>query len=187
MNWMLDYFRRSADHRLLFGGRVSYSGHRSVRFRARAARAHRARVSATHRIHASNTPGAATSTSRRTARRISGVSAPNVYFLQGLSGHGMVISGIAGKLVTEVIGGICRALRRVCEDPASRLSRRHLSPPSGAGARHAVVPAHGSVVSGVSISNCGSRRCRCCWSPPRSPGCCRCRCATSPSSIRCGA
>ncbi|MBC7984268.1 MAG: FAD-binding oxidoreductase, partial [Candidatus Obscuribacterales bacterium] len=26
-NFILDYFRRSADHRLLFGGRVSYSGH----------------------------------------------------------------------------------------------------------------------------------------------------------------
>ncbi len=26
INWVLDYFRRSADHRLLFGGRVSYSG-----------------------------------------------------------------------------------------------------------------------------------------------------------------
>src|SRR5207244_5515541 len=26
MNWVLDYFRRSADHRLLFGGRVNYSG-----------------------------------------------------------------------------------------------------------------------------------------------------------------
>src|SRR5690606_29412388 len=25
-NFVLDYFRRSADHRLLFGGRVSYSG-----------------------------------------------------------------------------------------------------------------------------------------------------------------
>ncbi len=25
INWILDYFRRSADHRLLFGGRVSYS------------------------------------------------------------------------------------------------------------------------------------------------------------------
>ena len=26
VNFVLDYFRRSADHRLLFGGRVSYSG-----------------------------------------------------------------------------------------------------------------------------------------------------------------
>ncbi len=25
-NWVVDYFRRSADHRLLFGGRVNYSG-----------------------------------------------------------------------------------------------------------------------------------------------------------------
>src|SRR5262249_54895681 len=25
-NWVLDYYRRSADHRLLFGGRVNYSG-----------------------------------------------------------------------------------------------------------------------------------------------------------------
>ena len=25
INWILDYFRPSADHRLLFGGRVSYS------------------------------------------------------------------------------------------------------------------------------------------------------------------
>src|SRR5262249_58804515 len=29
MNWVLDYFRRSADHRLLFGGRVNYSGLRT--------------------------------------------------------------------------------------------------------------------------------------------------------------
>src|SRR5262249_59842820 len=26
MNWVLDYYRRSADHRLLFGGRVNSSG-----------------------------------------------------------------------------------------------------------------------------------------------------------------
>ena len=30
---------------------------------------------------------------------------PNAYYVQGLSGHGMVISGMAGKLVSEVIGG----------------------------------------------------------------------------------
>ena len=29
MNWVLDYYRRSADHRLLFGGRVNYSGLKS--------------------------------------------------------------------------------------------------------------------------------------------------------------
>jgi gamma-glutamylputrescine oxidase len=31
--------------------------------------------------------------------------APNVYFLQGFSGHGIALTGIAGKLVAEAIGG----------------------------------------------------------------------------------
>src|SRR6185295_16962145 len=30
---------------------------------------------------------------------------PNAYFVQGLSGHGMVIAGMAGRLASEVIGG----------------------------------------------------------------------------------
>ena len=30
-NWVVDYFRRSADHRLLFGGRANYSGLVAVR------------------------------------------------------------------------------------------------------------------------------------------------------------
>jgi gamma-glutamylputrescine oxidase len=30
---------------------------------------------------------------------------PSAYFVQGLSGHGMVISGISGKLVSEAIAG----------------------------------------------------------------------------------
>jgi gamma-glutamylputrescine oxidase len=30
---------------------------------------------------------------------------PSAYFIQGLSGHGMVISGIAGKIVSEAVAG----------------------------------------------------------------------------------
>ena len=104
INWVLDYFRRSADHRLLFGGRVSYSGvdpFDSARVLRGASRA----CSRSSRTRASNTPGAATSTSRRTARRTSAGSAPNAYFLQGFSGHGMVLAGIAGKLVAEAMAG----------------------------------------------------------------------------------
>ena len=39
INWVLDYFRRSADHRLLFGGRVSYSGLDPLNTEPRRARA----------------------------------------------------------------------------------------------------------------------------------------------------
>ena len=31
--------------------------------------------------------------------------APNVYFLQGFSGHGIVLTGIAGKLIAAAIAG----------------------------------------------------------------------------------
>ena len=31
--------------------------------------------------------------------------APNVYFLQGFSGHGIALTGIAGKLVAEAVAG----------------------------------------------------------------------------------
>jgi gamma-glutamylputrescine oxidase len=31
--------------------------------------------------------------------------APNVYFAQGFSGHGVVLTGVAGKLIAEAIAG----------------------------------------------------------------------------------
>ena len=30
---------------------------------------------------------------------------PNIYYLQGFSGHGVVLAGMAGKLVAEAIAG----------------------------------------------------------------------------------
>ena len=104
MNWVLDYFRRSADQRLLFGGRVNYSGLRSF-----------------------DAPGATRVRMLRVFPQLAGVRidyawggevditlnraphfgrlAPNVYFLQGFSGHGIALAGMAGKLAAEAIGG----------------------------------------------------------------------------------
>ena len=31
--------------------------------------------------------------------------APNIYYLQGFSGHGVALTGLAGKLVAEAISG----------------------------------------------------------------------------------
>ena len=56
-------------------------------------------------MRASNTPGAAYLDITLTRAPHFGRLGPNALFVQGLSGHGMVISGIAGKLVSEVIGG----------------------------------------------------------------------------------
>ena len=103
INWVLDYFRRSADHRLLFGGRVSYSGVDPFD----SARVLRARIS---RVFPKLNPridyawgGYVDITPNRAPHF--GRLAPNVYFLQGFSGHGMVLSGIAGKLVAEAMAG----------------------------------------------------------------------------------
>ena len=104
-NWILDYFRRSSDHRLLFGGRVNYSLLNVRAVGAGHARHACCRCSRSCATRASTTPGAACSTSRSIAHRISAAWSPNVYFLQGFSGHGIALAGIAGQLVAEAIAG----------------------------------------------------------------------------------
>jgi gamma-glutamylputrescine oxidase len=102
MNWVLDYFRRSADHRLLFGGRVNYSGLRSFD----APSATRARMLTVfpqlQDVRIEYAWGGDVDITLNRAPHF-GRLAPNVYFLQGFSGHGIALTGIAGKLVAEAI------------------------------------------------------------------------------------
>ncbi len=104
MNWVLDYFRLSADHRLLFGGRVSYSG--LGNFDAR--RATRARMLKVFPqladVDIEYTWGGFVDITLNRAPHF-GRLMPNVYFLQGFSGHGIALTGIAGKLVAEAVAG----------------------------------------------------------------------------------
>jgi gamma-glutamylputrescine oxidase len=104
MNWVLDYFRRSADHRLLFGGRVNYSGLRSFDAPG-ATRARMLRVfPQLHDVRIEYAWGGDVDITLNRAPHF-GRLAPNVYFLQGFSGHGIALTGIAGKLVAEAISG----------------------------------------------------------------------------------
>jgi gamma-glutamylputrescine oxidase len=104
MNWILDYFRRTPDHRLLFGGRVSYSGIDPFD----SARVLRQRIANVFpqltEARIEYAWGGFLDITLNRAPHF-GRLGPNAYFVQGLSGHGMVISGVAGKLVGEVIGG----------------------------------------------------------------------------------
>lgn len=103
-NFVLDYFRRSADHRLLFGGRVSYSG--ADAFDTARATQRRmlkvfpqladARIEFAWGGYVDITMSRAPDFNRL---------APNVYYLQGFSGHGIALTGIAGKLIAEAIAG----------------------------------------------------------------------------------
>jgi gamma-glutamylputrescine oxidase len=104
VNWVLDYFRRSSDHRLLFGGRVSYSGLDPLNTE-RATRARMLKVFpqlADARIEYA-WGGYVDITMSRAPDF--GRLAPNVYYLQGFSGHGIALTGMAGRLVAEAIAG----------------------------------------------------------------------------------
>lgn len=104
MNWVLDYFRRSADERLLFGGRVNYSGFKSFD----APSATRARMLKVfpqlEDVRIEYSWGGEVDITLNRAPHF-GRLAPNIYFLQGFSGHGIALTGIAGKLAAEAIGG----------------------------------------------------------------------------------
>lgn len=105
-NFVLDYFRFSADHRLLFGGRVSYTTLTPPRLQA----IMQARMLQVFPQLAS-VPiefvwGGFVDISMNRALdfgRLSGSN--NVFYLQGFSGHGVNTTAIGGKLVAEAIAG----------------------------------------------------------------------------------
>ncbi|HEY5809841.1 MAG TPA: FAD-binding oxidoreductase [Povalibacter sp.] len=104
INFVLDYFRRSADHRLLFGGRVSYSGLDAFDTR-RATRKRMLKVfPQLTDVDIEYAWGGYVDITMNRAPDF-GRIAPNVYYLQGFSGHGIALTGIAGKLVADAIAG----------------------------------------------------------------------------------
>jgi gamma-glutamylputrescine oxidase len=104
VNWVLDYFRRSSDHRLLFGGRVSYSGLDPLNTE-RATRARMVKVfPQLADVKIEYAWGGYVDITMSRAPDF-GRLAPNVCYLQGFSGHGIALTGMAGKLVAEAIAG----------------------------------------------------------------------------------
>lgn len=103
-NFVLDYFRRSADHRLLFGGRVSYS---TLQPPGLAALLRKRMVDVFPQLsdvrQAYTWGGFVDITMNRFPHF--GRIAPNAYFAQGFSGHGIALTGLAGKLLAEAVAG----------------------------------------------------------------------------------
>jgi gamma-glutamylputrescine oxidase len=103
-NFILDYFRRSADHRLLFGGRVSYSG-RDVLNTERATRKRMLQVfPQLTDVKIDYAWGGMLDITMNRAPDFGRID-NNIYYLQGFSGHGVALTGMAGKLVAEAIAG----------------------------------------------------------------------------------
>jgi gamma-glutamylputrescine oxidase len=131
MNWVLDYFRLSADHRLLFGGRVAL-GARDPSAITVATRARMLQVFpqlSESRIDYSW--GGLVDVTMNRAPHF-GRLTPSVYFLQGFSGHGVALAGIAGALVADAVTGVAERF-----DVFARLPHRSI--PGGAGTRRALM------------------------------------------------
>lgn len=104
VNFVLDYFRRSADHRLLFGGRVSYSGLDPFNT-ANATRKRMLNVfPQLSDVRIEYSWGGYVDITMSRAPDFGRV-APHIYYLQGFSGHGIALTGIAGRLAAEAIAG----------------------------------------------------------------------------------
>ncbi len=103
-NFVLDYFRFSADHRLLFGGRVSYTTMTPPRLR-QALSAGLTRVfPPLAGIPIDYVWGGFVDISMSRAPDF-GRLAPHIYYLQGFSGHGVALTGVAGQLAAQAIAG----------------------------------------------------------------------------------
>ena len=105
-NLVLDYFRLSADHRMLFGGWVSYStatpDDLAQSLRQRMARSFP--QSSTAAI--SHAWGGYVDITMNRAPDFGRLpDAQQVYYLQGFSGHGLALTGLAGPLVAEAMAG----------------------------------------------------------------------------------
>ncbi len=120
-NFILDYFRFSANSkfstpRMIYGGRVSYSAITPPNLTAKM----QARMVQTFPQLADTkveyTWGGFVDITMSRAPDF-GRIAPNVYYLQGFSGHGVALTGMAGKLVAEAIAGQAERLDLMASIP----------------------------------------------------------------------
>lgn len=103
-NFVLDYYRLSADRRLIYGGEVSYDGREPRNLPARMD----AKIARLFPVLKGVTidyrwGGDVAITLNRAPDfgRLDG----NLYYAQGYSGHGMALAGLAGQLLAEAIAG----------------------------------------------------------------------------------
>ena len=130
-NFVLDYFRLTADDRLLFGGADAFSGAtprnlvEHVRQRMLAVFPQLSDLSVPY------TWGGFVDVTINHAPDF-GRLEHNIYYLQGFSGHGLALAGMAGRMVAEVVAGHAERF-----DLLSRI--RHSPFPRGAWIRRPAV------------------------------------------------
>jgi gamma-glutamylputrescine oxidase len=106
-NFVLDYFRTTADHRMLYGGRVSYSTATPMNLAGSMQKRMAQTFPQLRDVEVEYAWGGFVDISMNRAPDFGRVPAlgGQVYYLQGFSGHGLALTGLAGKLVAEAMAG----------------------------------------------------------------------------------
>ena len=103
-NFVLEYFRLSADKRMLFGGRFNYFGDGPEVIRKK----HRAKMARIYPQLANiGIDYAWGGTIGVPINRVPllGRLAPNVFYCQGYSGHGVNVTHLAGRIMADAVAG----------------------------------------------------------------------------------
>jgi gamma-glutamylputrescine oxidase len=103
-NFVLDYFRLSADNRLLFGAGDSYSGKTPANLVERIRRRMVAVFPQLNDVGIDFAWGGFVDISMNRSPDL-GRADRNIYYMQGFSGHGLAFTGMAGLLAAEAIAG----------------------------------------------------------------------------------
>jgi glycine/D-amino acid oxidase-like deaminating enzyme len=103
-NFLLEYFRLSADKRLLFGGRLRYAGDDPKLIRDRLTRK---MLPIYPSLAQARIDYAWTGSIGVTLNRVPQIGrvGPNVFYSQGYSGHGVNVTHLAGEVVADAVSG----------------------------------------------------------------------------------
>jgi len=103
-NFVLDYFRVTADNRLLFGGADAFSGATPHNLVEHVRQRMLAVFPQLSDLDVQYTWGGFVDVTINHAPDF-GRLGHNIYYLQGFSGHGLALAGMAGRLVAEAVAG----------------------------------------------------------------------------------
>jgi glycine/D-amino acid oxidase-like deaminating enzyme len=103
-NFVLEYFRLSADKRLLFGGRLNYFGDDPQVIMAK----HRRKMSRLYpqlaNVRIDYAWGGTIGVPLNRVPQL-GRTSPGIFYCQGYSGHGVNVTHLAGRIMADAVGG----------------------------------------------------------------------------------
>jgi gamma-glutamylputrescine oxidase len=102
--FVINYYRRSSDHRMLFGGRVSYSGYELPDVTRQVAKKMTRIFPQLQGTQIEYSWGGFIGITIKRLPHLGRIG-PNTFFAHGFSGHGVALTGLTARLMAEAIAG----------------------------------------------------------------------------------